>query len=117
MAGRAPSRAGANATTDGTRFRPSSPGMTTGFSPCIKATRELVVPRSIPTTRSSAISLRLSQGLLYIAHQVQQVTASLQQGSHSFLAGRLPSVVLLIQGLIPVCPAIPHLLVERVQLG
>src|SRR5882762_1158037 len=40
------------ATTDGTRLRPSSPGITTGVSPCMNATRELVVPRSIPTMRS-----------------------------------------------------------------
>src|ERR1700684_128675 len=52
MVGRPPSRAGANATTEGTRFRPSSPGITTGLSPCMKATRELVVPRWIPTMRS-----------------------------------------------------------------
>src|SRR5258706_1346636 len=44
-----------SATTDGTRFEPSSPGITTGLSPCMKATREFVVPRSIPTMRSVAI--------------------------------------------------------------
>ena len=41
-----------SATTDGTRFSPSSPGMTTGRSPSMYATSELVVPRSIPTMRS-----------------------------------------------------------------
>src|SRR5271156_3886929 len=44
-----------SATTEGTRFEPSSPGMTTGLSPCMKATREFVVPRSMPTMRSVAI--------------------------------------------------------------
>src|SRR6476620_5483647 len=44
-----------SATTDGTRFRPSSPGITTGVSPCMNATREFVVPRSIPTMRSADI--------------------------------------------------------------
>gem|GEM_PF-6224615 len=38
------------ATTEGTMGEPSSPGMTTGVSPCMKAMRELVVPRSMPTT-------------------------------------------------------------------
>ena len=38
------------ATTEGTMALPSSPGMTAGVSPCMKATRELVVPRSMPTT-------------------------------------------------------------------
>ena len=45
------------ATTDGTRAEPSSPGMTTGCSPCMNATSELVVPKSIPITRSSAIAI------------------------------------------------------------
>ena len=45
------------ATTEGTRAEPSSPGMTTGCSPCMKATSELVVPKSIPITRSSAIAI------------------------------------------------------------
>src|SRR5437762_6490706 len=45
------------ATTEGTRLDPSSPGITTGVSPCINATSEFVVPRSMPTMRSSAISL------------------------------------------------------------
>ena len=44
-----------SATTEGTRFKPSSPGITTGVSPCMKATREFVVPRSIPTMWSEAI--------------------------------------------------------------
>src|SRR5271170_7644163 len=44
-----------SATTEGTRFEPSSPGITTGLSPCMKATREFVVPRSMPTMRSEAI--------------------------------------------------------------
>src|SRR3954469_3455388 len=39
-----------SATTEGTSREPSSPGMTTGVSPCMKATREFVVPKSIPTT-------------------------------------------------------------------
>src|SRR5512142_2224275 len=43
------------ATTEGTRFRPSSPGMTTGFSDSMKATREFVVPRSMPMMRSEPI--------------------------------------------------------------
>ena len=38
------------ATTEGTMAVPSSPGMTAGVSPCMKAMRELVVPRSMPTT-------------------------------------------------------------------
>ena len=37
------------------RFKPSSPGITTGVSPCMNATREFVVPRSMPTMRSEAI--------------------------------------------------------------
>src|SRR5882724_3473936 len=49
-----------SATTDGTRFEPSSPGMTTGVSPCMNATSEFVVPRSIPTMRSVAILYLLS---------------------------------------------------------
>src|SRR5260370_23471200 len=44
-----------SATTEGTRFDPSSPGITTGLSPCMKATREFVVPRSMPTMRSVAM--------------------------------------------------------------
>src|ERR1700686_5867023 len=46
-----------SATTEGTRFKPSSPGITTGLSPCMKATREFVVPRSMPTMRSGDIVL------------------------------------------------------------
>ena len=46
---------GSSATTDGTRFEPSTPGITTGLSPSMYATREFVVPRSIPTTRPSAM--------------------------------------------------------------
>src|SRR5689334_21958346 len=45
------------ATTEGTRFNPSSPGITTGVSPCMNATREFVVPRSIPTMRSPGMEL------------------------------------------------------------
>src|SRR6266567_5042488 len=40
------------ATTEGSRFKPSSPGITTGISPCMNATREFVVPRSMPTMYS-----------------------------------------------------------------
>src|ERR1700730_5559248 len=50
-------RPDAMATTDGTRLEPSSPGITTGFSPCMKATSEFVVPRSIPTTRLMVLSV------------------------------------------------------------
>src|SRR5579884_2648750 len=52
-----------SATSEGTRFAPSSPGITTGRpaapGPCadsgsMYATREFVVPRSIPTMRSAS---------------------------------------------------------------
>src|SRR5207244_6499400 len=39
-----------NATTEGVRRLPSWLGMTTGLSPSITATTELVVPRSMPIT-------------------------------------------------------------------
>src|SRR5579863_10589527 len=39
--------------------------MTIGLSPCMKATREFVVPRSIPTMRSVAI---IQQSALSIQH-------------------------------------------------
>ena len=45
-----------NATTEGTMGEPSSPGITVGVSPPMKATSELVVPRSMPTTRSSSFT-------------------------------------------------------------
>src|SRR5258707_14831675 len=38
-----------SATSEGTRLEPSSPGITTGESPSMYATREFVVPRSMPT--------------------------------------------------------------------
>src|SRR3954470_16664396 len=46
-----------SATTEGTRREPSSPGITTGVSPFMKATREFVVPRSMPTTGAFFSSL------------------------------------------------------------
>src|ERR1017187_9087359 len=82
-----PGGMGSSATTDGTRFEPSTPGITTGFSPCIYATRELVVPKSIPTTRPSAILLSSSQGLGNVANQIAEVAPPIQQGHHSLLRG------------------------------
>ena len=41
----------AKATIDGVVRDPSAFGITTGLSPSRKATHELVVPRSMPTTR------------------------------------------------------------------
>src|ERR1700757_4467435 len=101
-----PAGIGSSATTDGTRFKPSTPGITTGVSPSIYATREFVVPRSIPTTRPSAMislvflsacrpalsaSLRRNdaasavQGLRYIPHQVAEIPPPVQQGNHVVL--------------------------------
>src|SRR5450755_673632 len=72
-----------SATTEGSRFRPSSPGITTGVSPCIKATRELVVPRSMPTMRSVAISwLLLLKRRIYISDQIPDVIAAVQHIYH-----------------------------------
>src|ERR1022692_1997813 len=89
-----------SATTEGTRFEPSSPGITTGLSPCIKATREFVVPRSMPTMRSDAIDaisnlkssnwqlakcqlLMAFQYLRHIPNQVPDVVAAVQHVHHS----------------------------------
>src|SRR5947209_10627041 len=55
---RSPFAAWVSATTDGTRLEPSSPGITTGVSPCMYATSELVVPKSIPTMCSSDMFLK-----------------------------------------------------------
>src|ERR1019366_2235374 len=89
-----------SATTEGTRFSPSSPGITTGRSPSMYATNELVVPRSIPTMRSFAM-LRFSlfakprcarslseqrpsalQHLVDVAQQIAQVAATIQYIHH-----------------------------------
>src|ERR1035441_8899134 len=77
-----PGGIGSSATTDGTKLDPSTPGITTGFSPCMYATREFVVPRSIPTTRPSAILLSSSQGLGNIANQIAEVAPPVQQRHH-----------------------------------
>src|SRR5689334_20171669 len=45
----------AKPTTDGVVRAPSAFAMTTGSPPCMIATQELVVPRSIPITFSAAI--------------------------------------------------------------
>ena len=46
-------------TTDGTVLLPSAEGMMTGWPPSIKATAELVVPRSIPITLPMMLSCSL----------------------------------------------------------
>src|SRR6185503_1308896 len=105
---------GSSATTDGTRFEPSTPGMTTGLSPSIYATRELVVPRSIPTTRPSdamraldtsgaeapdhfarfwardesralILANSIAQCLGYVAHEVVDVSPPIKQRNHFLL--------------------------------
>src|SRR3954452_24131779 len=85
-----------SATTDGTRFDPSSPGMMTGVSPSMNPTSEFVVPRSIPTMRSAGI-LQLShrgnhklpeycssifQSFVHVANQVADVVAAVQNANH-----------------------------------
>src|ERR1700758_1873508 len=83
------------ATTDGTRLRPSSPGMTTGWSPCMNATSELVVPKSIPTMRASAMRFPAAGGrdsllmgcsafdrLVDVADEVAYVTAAVEKLYH-----------------------------------
>src|SRR5579863_5867545 len=75
-----PSGIGSSATTDGTRLDPSTPGMTTGLSPSMYATREFVVPRSIPTTRPSAMLIVSgSHGLVDFANQIAQVATPVEQ--------------------------------------
>src|SRR5579864_9462014 len=91
-----------SATSDGTRFNPSSPGMITGESTCMYATRELVVPKSMPSMRSSAalsplfflatanlfvfqaadagsLCCLLTNDGIHIAHQISNVRTPVQQ--------------------------------------
>src|SRR5579862_4305359 len=83
------------ATTEGTRLSPSSPGITTGLSPCRKATSEFVVPRSIPTMRSgictqySALGIwqfakcQLAfQNFVHVSNQISYVGTAVQQVHH-----------------------------------
>src|SRR5271154_7015840 len=95
------------ATTEGTRFEPSSPGMTTGCSPCMKATSELVVPRSIPITRSSDISILVSlnlKRLIDAVHEVANVPSPVKQRCELFLDGQLLRFVATVDGCVPFFP-------------
>src|SRR5579872_5270631 len=100
-----PAGSGSSATTEGTRLEPSTPGITTGWSPSMYATREFVVPRSIPTTRPSAMHsfvLETSRGLTppwsknrpavfaferagYVAHEVAEIPPPVEQRNHCLL--------------------------------
>src|SRR5216683_3733890 len=73
-----------SATTDGTRFTPSSPGITTGELPCINATRELVVPRSMPTMRlveaiQNDLKSSIPECLIHVSYQIPYVAAAVEQ--------------------------------------
>ena len=65
---------------------PSTPGITTGLSPSMYATREFVVPRSIPTTRPSAILFVHAPRVSFTSRtQVAQVAPAVEQGNHLVL--------------------------------
>src|SRR5712692_35072 len=83
-----------SATTEGTRFSPSSPGMTTGVSPCMCATREFVVPGSMPTMRSVLIAVQIADFRLQIENQksaISNLKSAFQHLVH--IPDQIPDVV------------------------
>src|SRR5438046_9375073 len=81
---------GANATTEGNSFRPSPSGMTRGspVASSTKATRLLVVPRSMPMMRDNLVSL--TQRLPEVIDHGAQVGAGGQRLLERGQEGRPP---------------------------